>query len=273
MVSPNMSKSDSKALLQVTDLVASAVGEGEEPIRIVNGLSMSIRPGEVHAIMGQNGSGKSSFSRILAGHPDYHVESGSLLYEINGKMKNLVDLDPEIRAREGVFLSFQYPTEIPGVKNSEFLRASFNAICRHQGAEELDPFDFLELAKARAQSVGVDPAFLDRDLNVDFSGGEKKKNEILQMAILSPRLGILDEIDSGLDVDALKSVAASIEKLRSKGQSLILITHYRRLLDLVRPDQVHIFVKGRVVASGGMELADRVEKSGYESFTQLVGKE
>lgn len=259
-----------KSLLKVKDLNASVTGENDERVQILKGLTLDIKPGEVHAIMGQNGSGKSSFSRILAGHPDYSVDSGSLEFEINGRLKNLLDLSVEERAREGIFLSFQYPTEIPGVKNSEFLRASFNAICRHQGAEELDPFDFASFAEKRAKEVGVDVSFLDRDLNVDFSGGEKKKNEILQMAILSPRLAILDEIDSGLDVDALKSVADSINQLRTMGRSMIIITHYRRLLDLVRPDKVHIFMKGRIVKSGDLDLADQIESEGYDSFAKAL---
>jgi Fe-S cluster assembly ATP-binding protein len=235
-----------------------------EDKEVLKGLNLKINPGEVHAIMGPNGSGKSTFSKVLAGHPDYKVTSGEVNYEINFEMKNLLDMQAYERALEGVFIAYQYPTEIPGVSNFEFLRAAFNAICKHQGTEELSDSDFEALVMKKAKLVELNPSFLYRSLNEGFSGGEKKRNEILQMALLAPRLCILDETDSGLDIDSLKVVSAGVNALKSADRSIVLITHYQRLLDYIEPDFVHVFKNGQIVKTGDKNLALELESKGYD---------
>lgn len=231
---------------------------------ILKGINLKVNPGEVHAIMGPNGSGKSTLSKIIAGNPEYEVTKGEITYEANFKKINLLELEPEERAREGVFLAFQYPVEIPGVPTSVFLRAAFNAICRHQGAEEMDPIDFDTYVRTKMKLLEMDDRFIDRPVNVDFSGGEKKRNEILQMAVLNPRLAVLDETDSGLDIDSMKIVAEGVNKLKRKDNAVILITHYQRLLNYIQPDVVHVLYDGRIVKTEGKELALKVEDRGYD---------
>ena len=248
-------------MLEIQNLHASISN-----IPILKGVDLKIKEGEVHAIMGPNGSGKSTLSKVLAGHPDYQVTEGSVQFEINLKMKDLLSLSADERAREGIFLAFQYPTEVPGVSNFEFLRAAFNASTVHQGGQEMDVLDFKDFLSGKLNLLGMDESFVSRQLNVDFSGGEKKRNEILQMAVLSPRLAILDETDSGLDVDSLRAVASGINRLRSPNNSFLLITHYQRILNYVVPDFVHILSNGRIVKSGNYELAKEVEEKGYEPF-------
>ena len=227
---------------------------------ILRGLSLSIRAGEVHAIMGPNGSGKSTLAQVIAGHEDYVVTAGSVEY--NGK--DLLELAPEERAREGIFLGFQYPVEIPGVNNAYLLKAAVNAKRKHQGLGEVDAFEFLKIAREKMAVLGMDPKFLNRGVNEGFSGGEKKRNEILQMAMLEPQLAILDETDSGLDIDALKAVADGVNALRSPERAIILVTHYQRLLDYVQPDYVHVLSAGRIVKSGDKSLALELEEKGYD---------
>jgi len=241
--------------LEIKDLKA---GIGDT--RILTGLSLSVQPGEVHAIMGPNGSGKSTLAQVIAGHPDYEVYSGTVEY----LGKNLLEMEPEERAREGIFIGFQYPVEIPGVNNAYLLKAAVNAKRRHQGLGEMDAFEFLKIARKTMATLEMDPSFLNRGVNEGFSGGEKKRNEILQMAILEPRLAILDETDSGLDIDALKAVANGINALRDPERSIVLVTHYQRLLDYVEPDFVHVLSNGRIVRSGDKSLALQLEEKGYD---------
>ncbi len=243
-------------MLEIKNLYAKI--EGRE---ILKGINLSVAAGEVHAIMGPNGSGKSTLSQVLAGRESYEV-SGSVLF--NGT--DLLSLAPEDRASAGVFLAFQYPVEIPGVGNLYFLRTAFNAIRKRRGEEEMDAIDFLALAKERMKLVEMDPSFMSRSVNEGFSGGEKKRNEIFQMAILEPTLAILDETDSGLDIDALKIVANGVNALRRKDRAMLVITHYQRLLDYIVPDRVHVLAHGKIVRSGGKELAVELEKSGYAEF-------
>jgi len=241
-------------MLQVEDLHANA---GEKPI--LKGVNLAVKAGEVHAIMGPNGSGKSTLSHILAGREGYTVTRGKVVYQ----GKDLLALPPEERSWEGVFLAFQYPVEIPGVSNKYFLKACYNAARKHKGLPEISSGEFLKRIKEKAKLVDMNPALLDRFVNAGFSGGEKKRNEILQMAVLEPTLAVLDETDSGLDIDALKAVASGINKMRSPERAFILVTHYQRLLDYVSPDFVHVMVDGRIVKSGGKSLALELEKEGY----------
>ncbi|QEQ00430.1 Fe-S cluster assembly ATPase SufC [Thermosynechococcus sp. QKsg1] len=257
-----MIRPDSEVILEVRDLTASV-----EDTPILKGLNLTIRAGEIHAIMGPNGSGKSTFSKILAGHPDYTVTGGKVLY----KGKNLLDLPPEERAREGVFLAFQYPLEIPGVSNLDFLRVAYNAKRKHQGLEELDAFDFDDLVRQKIELVKLDEGFLNRGVNEGFSGGEKKRNEILQMALLEPTLAILDETDSGLDIDALRIVANGVNQLTRPDNCILLITHYQRLLDYIVPDYVHVMEGGRIVLTGPKELALELEARGYDWVREEEG--
>jgi Fe-S cluster assembly ATP-binding protein len=242
-------------MLEIKDLKAG-IGDTE----ILTGLSLTVKPGEVHAIMGPNGSGKSTLALVLAGHEDYEVYDGTVQY----LGKNLLDLEPEERAREGIFLGFQYPVEIPGVNNTYLLKAAVNARRKHQGLDEMDAFDFLKIARETMAMLDMDPSFLNRGVNEGFSGGEKKRNEILQMAILEPRLAILDETDSGLDIDALKAVANGVNSMRDPERSIVLVTHYQRLLDYVEPDYVHVLSQGRIVRTGDKSLALQLEEKGYD---------
>ncbi|PYR10735.1 MAG: Fe-S cluster assembly ATPase SufC [Acidobacteria bacterium] len=226
---------------------------------ILRGINLSIDAGEVHAIMGPNGSGKSTLARVLAGHPEYEVTQGTVLYD----GRDLLAMDPESRAREGVFMAFQYPVEIPGVNNAYFLKAALNALRKHRGLEELDAMEFMSLVRARMQMLDMDETLLTRPVNEGFSGGEKKRNEIFQMAVLEPRLAILDETDSGLDIDALKIVAAGVMTMRTPQRAILVVTHYQRLLNYIVPDFVHVLTDGRIVRSGGKELALELEEKGY----------
>ena len=242
-------------MLEIKDLHAGIDGK-----KILNGLNLSIRPGEVHAIMGPNGSGKSTLANVLAGRPRYEVTGGTVTFE----GKNLLELPTEERAREGVFLAMQYPVEIPGVNNIYFLKAALNAMRKHRGEEELDAMEFLQLAREKMKVVELDESFMNRGVNEGFSGGEKKRNEIFQMAVLDPKLAVLDETDSGLDIDALRVVANGVNTLRSEAHSVLVITHYQRLLRYLVPDYVHVLANGRIVKSGGKELAEELEQKGYD---------
>jgi Fe-S cluster assembly ATP-binding protein len=243
------------ALLEVTDLHVSVAGQP-----VLRGLNLGVNAGEVHAIMGPNGSGKSTLAHVLAGRPGYEITRGSVRYQGN----DLTALAPEERARAGLFLGFQYPVEIPGVNNAYLLKAALNAQRKQRGLPEIDAFDFLKLVRTRMQAMQMDESFLSRGVNEGFSGGEKKRNEILQMLVLEPTLAVLDETDSGLDIDALKVVAAGVNSLRGATRSIVLVTHYQRLLDYITPDFVHVLAKGRVLKSGDKSLALELERRGYD---------
>lgn len=242
-------------MLEVQDLHASA-GDKE----ILKGISLSVNPGEIHAIMGPNGSGKSTLAQVLAGHPALQVTGGRVLFE----GRDLLDMQPEERAQAGLFLAFQYPVEIPGVSNAYFLRAAYNEMRKARGEDEVDPMDFLDLLEQKLKVVDWGPEIMQRAVNSGFSGGEKKRNEILQLAVLEPKLAILDETDSGLDIDALRTVAAGVNQLRNADNAFIIITHYQRLLNYIVPDYVHVLSNGKVVMSGGKDLALELEARGYE---------
>jgi Fe-S cluster assembly ATP-binding protein len=244
-----------KALLEVHGLTAKVAG-----VEILKGIDLSVRAGEVHAIMGPNGSGKSTFAKVLAGHPAYEVTAGVVLFE----GRNLFEMAPEERARAGLFLGFQYPVEIPGVTNSSFLRLAYNTVQGARGRDELDPLEFDDYVQDKLKLLDIDPAFLERSVNEGFSGGEKKRNEILQLAILEPTLAILDEADSGLDIDALRIVANGVSHLRSPGNAVVLVTHYQRLLNHITPDYVHVMDGGRIIKTGSKELALELESRGYD---------
>ncbi len=248
----------SQALLEIKNLHAEIDGK-----KILKGLNLKINRGEIHAIMGPNGSGKSTLAQVLAGRESYTVTAGEVLYE----GKDLLKLSPEERSRQGLFLAFQYPVEIPGVANSYFLKAALNAVRKSKGLEELDALDFLNLTKAKMQELKMDKVFLTRSVNEGFSGGEKKRNEILQMALLQPKLAVLDETDSGLDIDSLKIVADGVNALRSPERSMIVVTHYQRLLDYIVPDFVHVLSEGKIVTSGDKTLATQLEAKGYTWVT------
>jgi Fe-S cluster assembly ATP-binding protein len=251
-------------MLTVSNLHAAAAGH-----EILRGIDLGINAGEVHAIMGPNGSGKSTLARVLAGHPDYQVTAGEVLYD----GQDLLVMDPESRARAGVFMAFQYPVEIPGVSNAYFLKAALNALRAHRGEQELDALEFMALVRGRMTELGIDQTLLNRPVNEGFSGGEKKRNEIFQMAVLEPRLAILDETDSGLDIDALKIVAHGVNAMRRPDRAFLLVTHYQRLLDYVVPDTVHVLADGRIVRSGGKDLALELEEKGYGWLEAPVGAE
>ncbi len=243
-----------RPILEIKNLHAKAGAEA-----ILRGIDLVIRPGEVHAIMGPNGSGKSTLAHVLAGKEGYTVTDGTVLYE----GRDLLAMSAEERAREGVFLAFQYPVEIPGVGNTYFLRAAYNAIRKHRGEDPVDAVDFLSLVRQKMKSVDMDPGLMNRPVNVGFSGGEKKRNEILQMAVLNPKLAVLDETDSGLDIDALRVVANGVNSLKNEEHAVLCVTHYQRLLNYLVPDFVHVLVEGRIVKSGGKELAAELERTGY----------
>lgn len=246
-------------MLVIKNLHASIQDDKQKTKQILRGIHLHVKPGEVHAIMGPNGSGKSTLANVLAGREDYQINAGEVLFD----QQNLLDLSPEERAAAGLFLAFQYPVEIPGVNNMYFLKAAVNSIRKHRNLSQLDAMDFLALVKAKMKEVGMDEKFLSRAVNEGFSGGEKKRNEILQMLMLEPHLAILDETDSGLDIDALQAVAKGVNSLRSPQRSIIVVTHYQRLLDYIVPDVVHVMVKGQIIKSGGKELALELEAKGY----------
>jgi Fe-S cluster assembly ATP-binding protein len=241
-------------LLQISNLHVKAKNQ-----EILHGVDLSVSSGEVHAIMGPNGSGKSTLARVLSGHPEYEVTEGTILYDGH----SLLDMAPEDRAREGVFMAFQYPVEIPGVNNAYFLKAALNAARKHRGEEELDAMEFMSLVQERLKLLDMDPDLLKRAVNEGFSGGEKKRNEIFQMAVLEPKLAVLDETDSGLDIDALKIVARGVNAMRSTARAMVIVTHYQRLLNYIVPDFVHVLNEGRIVKSGGKDLALELEDKGY----------
>ena len=249
-------------MLEIKNLYAGIDGN-----EILKGINLTVKKGEVHAIMGPNGSGKSTLAKVLAGHPAYEVTQGEILYE----GKNLLEMAPDERAREGVFMAFQYPIEVPGVSNAQFLRLAYNEKRKHLGEEELDPLEFKDLLKERAKVVEMDASFMTRSVNEGFSGGEKKRNEILQMAVLEPKLAILDETDSGLDIDALRIVAGGVNQLHNSENAVILVTHYQRLLDYIVPQYVHVLANGRIAKEGGKELALELEEKGYDWLKATAG--
>ncbi len=252
-------------MLTIKNLHASAGGR-----EILRGIDLEIRAGEVHAIMGPNGSGKSTLAQALAGRDLYQVTEGQVLYDGPQGKRDLLAMKPEERAREGVFLAFQYPVEIPGVSNLYFLRAAVNAVRKARGLDELDAFDFLQESEEKMKRLGMDPSFRERPVNAGFSGGEKKRNEIFQMAMLEPRLAILDETDSGLDIDALRTVADGVNAMRAPDRAILVVTHYQRLLDYIIPDFVHVLLNGRIVKSGSKELALELEENGYAGLEEAV---
>ena len=246
---------DENPILEIADLHASAGG-----VEILKGIDLVVRPGEVHAVMGPNGSGKSTLAHVLAGREDYQVTEGTIRYD----GEDLLEMEPEERALAGLFLAFQYPVEIPGVTNAYFLRAAYNALLKSRGLDEVDPLDFMDLVDEKLKTVEWSADILERQVNAGMSGGEKKRNEILQMAVLEPKLAVLDETDSGLDIDALKIVAEGVNSMRRPDNATIVVTHYQRLLNYIAPDYVHVLVDGRIVKSGGKELALELEAQGYE---------
>ncbi len=250
-------------MLEIKNLHAKVQSNGVDK-EILKGLNLKVKAGEVHAIMGPNGSGKSTLSKILAGHPAYDVTSGEIKYEINLQMQNLLALAPDERAKEGIFLAFQYPIEVPGVSNYTFLQTALNSVLQHQGSEPMTEENFRLFLDKKLKIVNMRPEYLERPVNVGFSGGEKKKNEILQMAVLSPRLALLDETDSGLDIDALRVVAEGVNKLRTADNAIVLVTHYQRLLDYIKPDFVHVLSDGQIIQTGDASLALELEKKGYD---------
>jgi Fe-S cluster assembly ATP-binding protein len=250
-------------MLHINNLHAQVEGK-----QILNGINLDVKAGEIHAVMGPNASGKSTLSHVLSGRDTYEVTDGEVVYE----GQNLLEMSPEDRAREGIFMAFQYPVEIPGVNNAYFLKAAVNAVRTHRGQDELDAMDFLKLVKQKAKLVELDEGLINRSVNEGFSGGEKKRNEIFQMAMLEPKLAILDETDSGLDIDALKIVANGVNALRSGDRAMIVITHYQRLLNYIIPDFVHVLSGGRIVKSGGKELALELEEKGYGWIEEAVGE-
>lgn len=259
-----MIRENSQVILSVRNLTANVEGR-----QILNRLNLEVRAGEIHAIMGQNGSGKSTFSKVLAGHPAYEVTGGEMTF----LGQNLLEMEPEERALAGIFLAFQYPLEIPGVSNLDFLRVAYNSRRKHQGLEEIDTFDFEDLVQEKLEIVKMNPSFLERSLNEGFSGGEKKRNEILQMALLEPKLAILDETDSGLDIDALKIVSNGVNQLANSENAMILITHYQRMLNYIEPDYVHVMAGGRILKTGGKELALELESRGYDWVVEAEAAE
>jgi len=248
-------------MIQIKNLHAKVEGEDVE---ILKGINLEINPSEIHAIMGPNGSGKSTLAKVISGHPEYEATEGEVILESNFKKINILDLEPEERAREGIFLAFQYPVEVPGVNTLEFLRASFNEICKYQGVSEMDPLSFNEYIEEKVNLLGISKQYLKRSVNVDFSGGEKKRNEILQMAILNPKFAVLDETDSGLDIDSMKIVADGVNRLKKEDNGFLVITHYQRLLNYIVPDFVHILHDGKIIKTEGKELALKVEEQGYD---------
>ena len=252
-------------MLRINDVHAKV-----EESQILKGINFEVKPGEIHAIMGPNGSGKSTFSKVISGHPDYDVTQGNIEFNINGKLTDIEDLEASERAKEGIFHGFQYPVEIPGVTNIGFMHEAFNSLCEHQGADTMSEEDFRSYVKSKLPILDMHEDFLDRAVNEGFSGGEKKKNEILQMLLLNPKLALLDETDSGLDIDALKTVAKGVNTLKSKYNSIILITHYQRLLDYIKPDFVHVLYNGKIIKSGDKSLALELEEKGYD---WLIGEE